>query len=1226
MAYTAILVSICLIPGAKYSIGKAAYLGAITTVFGHPGRRFGQMAEALILAISGTVLGVAWSTLGIYLGSLVIHENPPAAYTVRAIFLGIATMFHGYLRSRTPRLFLFVLLMIICAVVALTGVGKEVNPTGITSILYPILIAGGVIIVTNVCIFPEFSSGYLGETTIETLDATANAFSQAGNYFVGTTPSDNEQRGVHKASEGAADTSSNDSDIISNKETAPSSTRFVTACKKLLSRESRNSQDVEATAESKITIRDLTAVKGTIRQKVNGCKAAQSECNFELAISVLPPEDMKPISVEAMKKLAANVIAVIGTCESKYALLGEEELTESAHLGKREASNSNPTQSQAHIDLAVSKASKASREESEEDDNEDEAIEHEKSELERIKPRREIEFGDARLLQYLQRRIATPYRELQCVLSRTIEVITACLAFTYDVPRLPSGAKAPKGVSLEELDIRIDLLQRAAARFDVDTMSALEGAAVIQDIQGLEPDIMPREEIFLIASFILNVRQATAHIEAMLVHTHELVAHHQHRHGRRRLYAPRIKWASWLSTGGAEDESLPATGKKPMRKGERNAEDEDSEAQSISSRRTLLADQKRQLDLEKQGSQSEQEKKSTIAPKKTPAKEKEAHRPVSKILMIRGKMADILEWMQESEDLLYAIKIVISVFLVLWPAFVYRWNTWFSLNRGLWAGLQLIFIFEVAIGSSVMTFILRAVGTTIGCLWGWAAYEARNGNRIVCAAMICVGIFPCAYVQLGTPYAKAGMVAIVSMCIVAMATELETVPGTGTENFLKRWIAFMIGATVALIVEVVLLPVKARTRLVESLSATIRHIFDMEKCIAFGIEAGVKIDVFDPDTFQAFEVASAKANTALAAAETFLPFCSVEPRLKGSFEALSLIYAEIIFVLHQIIDRMDSMLQFRTVYGSGPLEELNADIFPYRRNTAGSITVIIFAVHGALVTKTPLPQFLPSARLAYLRLVNRVREVVLEQAREKNSKESEELTTKFARQRAVRRKYMAWNASSAAQIEIIEYLEELVDLTKLLVGATEFNAGLLTRENYREYATGAAGEPDQDPTSIKLVRNNLEQNKKKTVILTDDDGGEAETEGHDQFANRLPGDTASTTIRRRRTTTLLSSGPNKASTSVAGVRIGQRQRGTTLAASTASKGSHDIDDVPLSLQRIQTRKFEAGLKRQRTNDADTTAPTAPTAPAAASTTTTSPPAEGIVGDSGEVGSIGRGHK
>lgn len=80
-------------------------------------------------------------------------------------------------------------------------------------------------------------------------------------------------------------------------------------------------------------------------------------------------------------------------------------------------------------------------------------------------------------------------------------------------------------------------------------------------------------------------------------------------------------------------------------------------------------------------------------------------------------------------------------------------------------------------GSSIWTLIVRGVGTTLGCIWGWAAWEARDGNPIVCAVMICLGVVPSAYVLLGTPHPKAGMVCIISMCVVAQSSELKTVPG-----------------------------------------------------------------------------------------------------------------------------------------------------------------------------------------------------------------------------------------------------------------------------------------------------------------------------------------------------------------------------------------------------------------------------------------------------------------
>jgi hypothetical protein len=216
----------------------------------------------------------------------------------------------------------------------------------------------------------------------------------------------------------------------------------------------------------------------------------------------------------------------------------------------------------------------------------------------------------------------------------------------------------------------------------------------------------------------------------------------------------------------------------------------------------------------------------------------------------------------------------------------------------------------------------------------------------------------------------------------------------------------------------------------------------------------VNVNVHSKAVSDRFVRAKGKAGAALAAAETFLPFCTKEPRLKGSFKGLAPIYTEIIYVLHAIVDRMDNMVHLRYEYGSGVLEELNADVYPYRRNVAGSITLILFAVHEALTTKLPLPQFLPSARLAHLRMVNRVREVVLSKApsdlerlSERGRSELESMMVK----RVLRQKFLSWNAASAGQIEVIEYLEELIDLVKLLVGANEFRSGMFTRPTYREY-------------------------------------------------------------------------------------------------------------------------------------------------------------------------------
>ena len=140
---------------------------------------------------------------------------------------------------------------------------------------------------------------------------------------------------------------------------------------------------------------------------------------------------------------------------------------------------------------------------------------------------------------------------------------------------------------------------------------------------------------------------------------------------------------------------------------------------------------------------------------------------------------------------------------------------------------------------------------------------------------------------------------------------------------------------------------------------------------------------------------------------------------------------------------------------------------------------------------------------------------------EKDSDQQE--ISKLNRQRAVRRKYMSWNAASAARAEIIEFLEELIELTKLLVGANEFRSGLLTRPTYREYVDRISEkEVEAAPTGLHTKDSYAE--KPRILGLTG------------------------------------------------------RHRGTL---------SNDTDiqtDVPVSLRRIQSRKTDAGLRKRATND------------------------------------------
>lgn len=173
----------------------------------------------------------------------------------------------------------------------------------------------------------------------------------------------------------------------------------------------------------------------------------------------------------------------------------------------------------------------------------------------------------------------------------------------------------------------------------------------------------------------------------MLKHSRDLVQRRQQRNGRHRLYAPRINWSNWLYTGGDEVEALPSSGRKANRQGNSDElADDESETESLDSKRNILAAQK-QEDPENGMTSDAASLRSAAKPAKESTESKlrdveNGRGSESLVLCLRRQAADALEWIQNSEDLLYAVKLSTAVFLVVWPAFVASWNTWYSLNRG----------------------------------------------------------------------------------------------------------------------------------------------------------------------------------------------------------------------------------------------------------------------------------------------------------------------------------------------------------------------------------------------------------------------------------------------------------------------------------------------------------------------------------------------------------------
>ncbi|PNY29370.1 membrane protein, partial [Tolypocladium capitatum] len=1051
----AIAVIIAILPPFE---ANSTFLTPMVIVFAHPGQRMGVMIESLLMILFGSLLGLAWSLLGLYLSSLVEAVSPPASYALRALFLLVCVLLHGYVRSSSPRMFNFVFFLLVAALLAIQ-LPSTATASLFTTIYIPILLGGGVLLVVNLAIFPELSSSYLGSSTINTLSETMDTLTRATHWFV-TPGGDVEEAKDQQPRLGAAlPNRSGHRSLKHGKRRRKCHVRKSISEFPNPFHTARSQSSFAAVPPHLTTLAHLTEQKPKLRAQLSRCKTAQDEVNFEISISSLPPMAMKPVSTQYMAGMVQNIITLIGACENKLVLVGKDSNEDESSTDKEEQ------------DLPI--APKPSAEPPQPTPTarpKDKKRKSHFNKVDSVKPVKEIEkTGSAQLLESILTRIHDPVQEFQCSLNEAVSLVISCLACCFDVPTLPSGAPTPKGIPLEEIDLRIDQFIDSLTLFD--TRSAEELKRATMDQTGQSVDFMPRMETFLVSSFILAFRDSAAQVLQMLRHARHLVEKRQRRHDRLRLWMPqKTSIRQWLSTGGESDAMvLPENATKAARTGkDGRAVAPSAQSEGLPSGNKKLSRQAADEEFSIGLNKNEQRQKSErpVEARQRPKRKSNAAN-TGWLARTRARAADIMEWAQDSDDVDYALKLAIAIFIVTWPAFVASWNAWYTDVRGVWAPLQLIVVFEVAIGTSLFMFAVRLFGVVFGCVVGYLANEIGRGNRIAVVVILLFGVVPSVYIQVATKYVKAGIMSIVSMAVVALAAVRKS--STAYEVFYKRLVAFLVGGLVAMLVEIVIAPARVRDRLVESLSASVRQVQKMQAALAVGIDGPERPNIRSHTLLARFNHARDKAQGALAAAESFLPFCLSEPRLKGSFKPIAPIYREIIYVLHQIIDRMDNVVQLRRAYGSSILEDLNPKVYAYRRNVAASSTLILFSVDEALTTWLPLPQFIPSARLAQLRLINRVREILTSsnsggpkaglvktlEAKTKLDEETADIITK--------RKFLSWNASTAGQMEIIEYLEELVELVKLLVGVNAFRSGMLERPSYRQYIRHV--ETNQEPTA-----------------------------------------------------------------------------------------------------------------------------------------------------------------
>ncbi|KAF9539743.1 hypothetical protein EC957_005074 [Mortierella hygrophila] len=169
----------------------------------------------------------------------------------------------------------------------------------------------------------------------------------------------------------------------------------------------------------------------------------------------------------------------------------------------------------------------------------------------------------------------------------------------------------------------------------------------------------------------------------------------------------------------------------------------------------------------------------------------------------------------------------------------------------------------------------------------------------------------------------------------------------------------------------------------------------------------------------AFQHVEDQLQTKIIKIYQLLDLSASEPRLKGDFPRK--LYTRIVQCCQNILDRMVSMRMAAQLMSTEVRDLVTGPMNYYRRDMVGALLLYFSVLSSSLASKTALPPYLPSARMARMRVIHNVRQAIAA----RQAKTGEDHYT-----------YIYYYAFSSALEEVIEELELLAILIKPLVGVT----------------------------------------------------------------------------------------------------------------------------------------------------------------------------------------------
>jgi len=331
------------------------------------------------------------------------------------------------------------------------------------------------------------------------------------------------------------------------------------------------------------------------------------------------------------------------------------------------------------------------------------------------------------------------------------------------------------------------------------------------------------------------------------------------------------------------------------------------------------------------------------------------------VLRARLFLSHTILSIKHSRHLRYAFKLALGVALLSLPAWLPGSpRSWWEGERGQWVVISFIYVLEFSSGATVRVSTWRILGTIAGgvaglCIW----YMSGSGNPYALGFLLTLFELPVAYLILFTEAPGVGIVSGVTYALIPLIPYLGGEYKSVANLAWIRGYQITLGILAALILNLTLFPYHARVELIRHVSRGTSQLQELYLSLSRQLlQAG---HITSSETRADFELIEHALQTRLAWSRSLLTLMDLEVSLVPKPTKL---LAEIIERLQTIADLLSGLRRTRDRGLRAVRAEAITNVLASRTDMVSTILLCLYVIGQALSTRAPLPQFLPSPRLA----------------------------------------------------------------------------------------------------------------------------------------------------------------------------------------------------------------------------------------------------------------------